>query len=164
MLRPARRVAIGVAAGVILALAAATGVSAYWQAQQTISGRVVTGGDLNIISVVWANDPNWGTIGPGQTLTNQATVTYVTTGNNLTAQLTAAVSYNPAFDGSVTDNATVGTCGAPTGTFPMSVSPMEGMQVATVCVNYTLSSNAPSTLQGVNLTPAVTFTLAQNAS
>ncbi len=160
-----RRVLIGTAAGVVLALAAASGVSAYWQSQQTLPGAAVTSGDLDI-AVEWAGGTAWGPIAPGGTISKRATVTVAGSGTNLSARLTATASNAAAFNAYVTRSVSLDDCSGAQGTalpaagYPTSGGLTPGSQV-TVCVRYTLALTAPSTLQGQNLAPTVTFALAQ---
>lgn len=151
-------------AGAVLALATATGVSAYWQAQQTIPGTVVTSGDLDITGVTWSKGTDWGVISPGQTVSNQATITYIATGANLSALLSADVTNSAAFDEWITRSAVLGACGASTESLPLDVTPAPGEQQAIVCVSYTLFPTAPASLQTLDLTPTVAFALTQAGS
>lgn len=157
MLRPVRRVAAGIAAGVILALAAATGVSAYWQAQQSIPGGVVTSGDLAISAEWVGGTPAWAALYPGQS-TADATirVTSTSTGNNLVWKVRVTETVAVAFEPYTVFQAWVGACGGP------SPIPAEGYGRFTadtdsvdICVRYALSNAAPSTLQGQALNPTV---------
>ncbi|WP_243225939.1 hypothetical protein [Microbacterium sp. CIAB417] len=160
-----RRVLLGAAAGAVLALAAATGVSAYWQAQQTLPGGTATSGDLDI-QVEWAGGTAWSPIAPGGTTSKRATITVVGTGTNLSTRLTAVTANAAAFNAYITRSVSLDDCtGAPGAALPSAGYPSSGglspgAQV-TVCVRYTLSPSAPSSLQGQDLSPRVTFDLAQ---
>ena len=160
-----RRALIGVAAGAVLALAAASGVSAYWQAQQILPGGAVSSGDLDI-QVDWAGGTAWGAIGPGATISKRATITVLGAGTTLSTRLTATASNAAAFNAYVTRSVRLDDCSGaqgtllPTAGYPTTGGLSPGAQV-TVCVRYTLAANAPATLQGQNLAPTVTFDLAQ---
>jgi hypothetical protein len=163
-----RRALIGVAAGAVLALAAASGVSAYWQAQQTLPGGVVTSGDLDI-QVDWAGGAAWGAIGPGTTISKRATITVLGAGTTLSTRLTASASNAAAFNAYVTRSVSLDDCSGAAGTtlpaagYPTTGGLTPGAQV-TVCVRYTLAATAPSTLQGQDLAPNVTFDLTQRGA
>lgn len=168
MKRPARRVAIGVAAGVFVALAAATGVSANWQAQQSLPGGVVTSGDLNI-STTWVGGTAWPSIAPTSTISKQAVVTVTGNGTTLEAVLTGVAAYqNTAFTGYVTSSIHLGECASAGSALPSSGYPSTGSlslgSAVTLCVRYTLSANAPASLQGQDLSPSVTFTASQRGA
>ncbi|MGW8483480.1 hypothetical protein ACWGJP_10085 [Microbacterium sp. NPDC055903] len=162
-----RRAFVGTAAGVVLALAAATGVSAYWQASIEADVGIVRTGNLDI-QVTWNGGTAWGTISPGGTVSKRATITVVGEGTNLSTRLTATVTNASAFTPYITRSVRLDDCtssqGAelPTAGYPATGGLSPGAQL-TVCVRYTLSAAAPSTLQGQNLAPNVVFTLTQRA-
>lgn len=160
-----RRVLIGVAAGAVLALAAATGVSAYWQAQQTIPGGTVSSGSLDL-QVDWAGGTTWPMPGPGGTISKRATITYTGIGDNLQVVLTGVASNTPTFNPYVTRSISLDDCSGVAGTplpaagYPATGALDSGVPV-TVCVRYTLAASAPATLQGTDLAPHVVFQIAQ---
>ncbi len=160
-----RRVLLGVAAGAVVALAAATGVSAYWQAQQTMTAGTVSAGNLDI-DVAWDGGTTWPRIGPGQTIAKRATVDFVGSGDSLRAVLTGSTTQASAFDGYVTSDISLDDCTSdpgpslPSNGYPDTGSLLPGDSV-TVCVRYTMASDAPSSLQGQDLSPSATFTISQ---
>ncbi|MFB7252285.1 hypothetical protein [Microbacterium sp. NPDC056234] len=162
-----RRALIGVAAGAVLALAAASGVSAYWQAQQTLPGGVASSGDLDI-QVGWNGGNAWGAISPGATISKRATITVLGAGTSLSTRLTATATNAVAFDPYVTRSVRLDDCSGaqgvvlPASGYPDAGGLAPGSQV-TVCVRYTLSASAPSTLQGQDLAPNITFELTQRS-
>lgn len=162
-----RRAFIGAVAGVVLALATATGVSAYWHAQHTVSVSATSSGDLSL-DVTWADGSAWGPIGPGGTIAKRATVVVGGAGTTLQARVTGEASNAPAFDPYVTRTISVDDCtGAPGPALPATGYPAEGSLVpgdaVTVCVRYTLSPTAPAALQGQDLAPHVVFNVAQRS-
>lgn len=162
-----RRAFAGVAAGVVLALAATTGVSAYWQAQHVVPVSSTRSGDLDI-QVVWAGGTTWGAISPGTTISKRATITVVGSGTTLSARLTGTATNAAAFAAHTTRTISLDDCtGAPGPTLPAAGHPSSGGlapgATVTVCVRYTLAGTAPSTLQGQNLAPQITFRLQQRS-
>lgn len=151
-----RRALIGVAAGAVLALAAASGVSAYWQAQQTLPGGVATSGDLEV-SAMWRDGtPAWTNLYPGGT-TADATirVTSNSTGDNLRWRVKVTSTVAPAFTSHTSFQAWAGACGGtpiPVGGYG-SFGPTDSVDV---CIRYTLAAGAPATLQGQSINPAIT--------
>ncbi|MGM7677438.1 hypothetical protein [Microbacterium sp. A94] len=158
-----RRLVIGAAAGVLVALAAATGVSAYWQAQQTIPGEVVTSGDLAISADWLGGTPVWAALYPGQSTADaMIRVTSTNSGDNLAWKVRLTGAVPASFDPYATLQAWVGACGtgAPIpadgyGEFTSSTSAVD------ICVRYGLSASAPNTLQGQVLDPTITVTAEQ---
>lgn len=153
-----RRVLVGVAVGAVVAFTAATGVSAYWHAQQTAPGGVATSGDLAISADWVGGTPSWSAFYPGQS-TSDATirVNADSSGDNLVWKVRLSETVTPDFEPHTTFRAWIGTCGTGTlipaegyGTFSSNTSRVD------ICVRFTLSPTAPSTLQGQLLTPQIT--------
>lgn len=159
----ARRLVIGVAAGALIALAATSGVSAYWQAQQTIDTATVSSGDLSISADWVGGTPAWPALYPGQSTPDTIVrVTAAAAGDTLVWRLKVAGTTAPDFTDYVTFQAWIGTCGssAPiptegTGSFTAETSTID------VCVRYTLNAGAPSSLQGRPLSPQLIITAEQ---
>lgn len=158
-----RRALIGVAAGAVLALAAATGVSAYWQAQQTVPGEVVTSGDLEISAAWVGGTPSWAALYPGQS-TADATirVTSTSSGDNLVWKVRVTGAVPADFETYATLQSWAGACGTGTpipeggyGTFDADTTTVD------ICVRYSLATGAPSSLQGKPLDPTITVTAEQ---
>ncbi|WP_460802472.1 hypothetical protein [Microbacterium sp. GXF6406] len=148
-----RRVALGAAAGVVIALAAATGVSAYWQAQQTVNLDTVSSGDLSVSANWVGGTPNWSGVYPGQSVDAKIAVAVQGEGTNLEWTVNAQPSgLDPAF----TFQAWSGECGTG-GALPASGSP----QTLIVCVRFTLAPGTSGSYQGLNFTPSVTITAEQ---
>lgn len=153
-----RRVLLGIAVGAVVALAAATGVSAYWQAQQTVPGGVATSGDLAISADWVGGTPSWTALYPGESTSDAIIrVTSTSSGDNLVwkVRLTDVVAAD--FEPYATLHTWVGACGTGDpipadgyGSFTSSTSTVD------VCVRYTLLSTAPGTLQGQALNPTIT--------
>jgi len=91
-----RRGLIGLAAGAFLVLAASVSAYAYWQATAVIPADSVTTGDLDL-QVTWNGGTDWGSIGPGETVSKHATIDVTMVGDNLSAQLHASATENQAF-------------------------------------------------------------------
>lgn len=168
MRAPARRIALGVAAGAVLAVVATSTVSANWAAQQRVAAASVSTGDLGI-TVDWQGGTTWPAIGPGGTISKRGTVTVTGRGDNLRVGLTADVTNATAFTPYVTRSIRLDDCSGtpgtvlPTAGFPASGGLTPGQQV-TVCVRYTLATNAPASLQGQAFSPAVTLQLTQRGA
>lgn len=158
-----RRVLLGVAVGAVVALAAATGVSAFWQVQAAIPGGVTTSGDLAISADWVGGTPSWAALYPGQS-TSDATirVNADNSGENLVWKVRLTETVAAAFEPHTTFQAWAGACETGTlipaegyGSFTSSTSAVD------VCVRYTLSPTAPSALQGQALAPQITVTAEQ---
>jgi len=163
-----RRALLGVVAGAVFALVAASGVSAFWTAQHVIPASDTASGNLDI-QVAWDGGTAWAPIGPGTTISKRATITFVGAGSTLRARLTGTATNATAFDPHVTRTISLDDCtgvaGAalPSGGYPATGSLAPGATV-TVCVRYRLSATAPATLQGQNLAPNVVFGLTQSST
>ncbi|MGL3151370.1 hypothetical protein ACSS7Z_13535 [Microbacterium sp. A82] len=148
-----RRLVIGAAAGVLVALAAATGVSAYWQAQQELQGGLVASGDLTVSATWVGGTPNWTGLYPGQSVERSVAVVVAPEGDNLKWTVNASSSNpNDAF----TFQAWRGACGTGAA-LPATDSP----ETMSICVRYTLSSDAAAVAQGLTSTPTITITAEQ---
>lgn len=157
---------IGLAAGAFLVLAASVSAYAYWQATAVIPADSVTTGDLDL-RVTWDGGTDWGSIGPGETVSKHATIDVTMVGDNLSAQLHASATENQAFTPHIARAINLDDCSGtpgpafPAGGYPDSGSLIPGASVS-VCVRYTLAGDAPaSDLKGEDLSPAVTFDLVQ---
>lgn len=161
-----RKLVIGAAvAGVVLALAAATGVSAYWQARERIDLSATSSGDLDI-DVVWQGGTEWSSISPGTTISKRAVITVNGAGRTLRARVTGTASNATAFDSAITRSIRIDDCtGTPGALLPASGYPADGAlrpgDQLTVCVRYTLASDASATLRNADLTPSVAYTVVQ---
>lgn len=154
MRRSARRWAIGAVAGVVATLATASGVSAYWHAQQTMNVGTVKSGDLNV-TAAWVGDPpDWADLYPGSVAEADLAVSVTGTGDNLewTVDVTAQ-NLDPAFS----FQAWEGSCGSETA-MPATGSPEQ----LTVCVRFTLMPSDDS-LQGRIFKPRIVVTANQVA-
>lgn len=148
-----RRVLLGVAAGAVLVLAAATGVSAYWQAQETIPIETVSSGDLTVTASWAGGPPEWEALFPGESVESDINVTVNGEGDTLDWIVDVeSPSINPAF----TFQAWQGSCDTGTA-LPAAGSP----EALSICVRYTLRSDADSSLQGKSFEPQITVTAEQ---
>ncbi|WP_353114752.1 hypothetical protein [Microbacterium sp.] len=156
-----RRILIGTVAGVVLALATAVGVSAYWQAQQRLDLRTTASGDLRITAAWRDGTPAWAPLYPGSSASAVIRVTSQSAGTTLRWRLKASGDVAAAYRGQVSFAAWQGACG--TGT-PITSDGLPGLApnaVVDLCVQFTLSATAPETLQGAALTPSVTMNAEQ---
>ncbi len=154
-----RRVVLGVAVGAVVALAAATGVSAFWQAQAVVPVDAVGSGDLSISAEWVGGSPSWTPLYPTQS-TSDATIriTSTSSGDNLRWSVRVRETVATVFEPHTRFQAWAGACGsgAPIsadvgyGSFTSSTSTVD------ICVRYTLLSTAPTTLQGLAMNPQLT--------
>lgn len=160
-----RRLVIGAATGIILVLAAATGVSAYWQAQQRLDLSSTSSGDLDL-AVSWQGGTSWSAIAPGATVSKRAVITVTGSGQTLRARVTGSARNAAAFDPAVTRSIRLDDCSGtpgtilPVGGYPSTGALRPGDQV-TVCVRFTLAPDASASLQNVDLTPTVDLAVVQ---
>lgn len=159
----ARRLVIGVAAGVLIALAATSGVSAYWQAQQTIDTATVSSGDLSISADWVGGTPAWSALYPGQSTPDTIVrVTAAAAGDTLVWRLKVAGTTASDFTAYTTFQAWIGACDGPTPIPPEGAGSFTAETTTVdVCVRYTLNAGAPGTLQGQPLSPQLDITAEQ---
>lgn len=152
-------------AGAVLAVVTVSGVSAYWQAQQTIPGTVVTSGDLEVSATWEGTTPEWGSLFPGG-VTPGATLRVETTANG--ENLRWLLLVNGQFPVAAADSAVLdvreGTCTQPGSPLTAAgLGPFTGSSTIFLCIRMSLKSTAPNSLQGQQIAPQLTITTEQVA-
>lgn len=151
-----RKIMWGVAAGAVLALAAATGVAAYWQAQVAIPIATVVSGDLSVTAQWVDGTPDWPAMYPGDTVEANIEVTVKGHGDTLAWQVDVESStIDPAF----LFQARNGSCNNGSA-LPATDSP----DSLTICVRYTLDDDAADDLQGDTFNPLIAVSAEQVTS
>lgn len=159
-----RRRVIGAAAvGAVLALATATGVSAYWQAQQRLDLGTTAAGDLKI-DAAWKTPPNWAAMYPGDSREGVIVVTPTAHGQTLGWRLRVTSAVAPSLADHVAFRAWEGACGGPTPIAPEGNGPFGVRTSFEVCVRYTLDSTTPRSMTGLSVSPVITVTAEQASS
>ena len=157
-----RRLLIGLAAGMVLTLAAVSSVAAYWQGQVTVPAATVSSGDLSVTASWPAGTPTWPALYPGQS-TPGATlrVNTVAEGTTLQWRLRIDATFSALAEGAATLEAWRGACGSGQLVPVDGIGPLEGSQPLDLCVRVTLAENATNTLQGLSLAPDITIVAEQ---
>ena len=160
-----RRGLIGAAAGAIIALAATSGVSAHWHAQQRLDLESVSTGDL-LIDAAWRDGPPaWSPLLPGASTPDTVIqVSSSSAGTTLRWRLRVVGAVSAPAQQHVTFSAWRGVCGTGTPIPAGGTAALPVDAVVDVCIRYTLSPSAPATLQNTDLAPRVTLIAEQVVS
>lgn len=158
-----RRWAIGAAAGVLITLVAASGVSAYWQAQQTMNLSTIASGDLSV-AASWKSSPSWTAMYPGDSREAIISVTPTIVGQTLRWRLRVTSTINPALVDHLSFQAWEGACGGTTPIPSEGNGPYGSRSSFEVCVRYTLDASTPRSLAGQNVSPVITVVAEQASS
>lgn len=167
-----RTLRIGAILGVALAiLAGATTANAFWGVQRSIPVTATTTGDLSVSAGWNGAAPSWTNAMPGSSSTT-ATLRVVVgaRGNTMRWALKAQLGVAPEFANWVTMSARVGNCSTGavvpstgTGYIPPQGGLAPGATID-VCVQLSLSTNAPSSLAGRQISPTVTAIVEQRGA
>src|SRR5690606_11874914 len=150
-------------AGVVLTLAAATGVSAHWQAQQRIDLSAASSGDLDI-DASWKSTPNWTAMYPADSREGVIVVTPTVTGQTMRWRLRVTSAVAPALADHITFRAWEGACGGGT-PIALDGNGPYGMRTSfEVCIRYTLDAATPRSVSGLSASPAITVIAEQVSS
>lgn len=154
-------------AAVLVLLTGTAAAHGVWERRIDLPLAPVAAGSLGLTTAWVGGQPTWTPIFPGETRdTGLLRVTGAGSGTTLRWQLSATVSFGDGFDGFVTAQVYRGACGGTplpaTGYAPAGgYGPGDSVDL---CLRLTLSTNAPSTLQGRPLVPTVHVTADQLTS